>query len=140
MYRYPQRNIRIPRMKIWLDTTLQNQHDLHAECEDDDDCPKEFSLDPYDEALQNMDQLHIESLQKYLYTCTLQQTQTLYTQAYADEYILACCPTGSGRIVLLDGEAFTLLQCFKQATTLDYVIHHFSYLSTAQIEAATGYF
>jgi uncharacterized protein len=126
-------------MKIWLDTTLQNQHDLHAEC-DPKECPDTLLIDTYYEALQNMDHSCIESLQKYLYTCTLQQTQTLYTQAYADEYILAGCPTGSGQIFLLDSEAFALLQCFEQPTILNSVIHRLGYLSTAQVEAATNYF
>src|SRR5579859_2704610 len=104
-------------MKIWLDTTLQNQHDLHAEC-DPKDCPQEFAIDAYDHMLQNTNHLCIEYYQSYLYTCTLQHTEPLYTRAYSNEYTLACCPTGSGRIVLLDAEAFALLQCFQQPTTL----------------------
>ena len=124
-------------MRFWIDTTLQKQDKKQIECKD---CPSEFSIDSYDEALQNTNFSQTEALQQYLHTYTLQQAQTLYTQAYSDEYILACCPIGSGRIVLLDGEAFTLLQCFEQPTTLDCVIHRLSNLSTAQIEAATNYF
>lgn len=125
-------------MKIWLDTTLQNQHNLNAEC--DKDCQIELVIDAYDDTLQNMDHLHTEYLQDHLDTCMLHHAQPLYIQPYSDEYTLACCPTGSGRIVLLDVEASALLQRFEQPTTLDCVIRHLSYLSTAQIEAATSYF
>jgi len=125
-------------MKIWVDTTLQNRYDLNTECRECSDLA--FTIDAHSDTPQSTRHSSIEYLRKYLYTSTFQHAQTLYTRAYSDEYTLACCPTGSGRIVLLDADALALLQCFEQPVTLNSAIHRLSYLSTVQIEGATNYF
>src|SRR5215469_8321333 len=57
--------------------------------------------------------------------CPLELSNPLYTQGGFDEKWLVCNPTGSGRVAVLDAQAFMLLQQFRTAQTLMEVMQSF---------------
>ncbi|WP_220207212.1 radical SAM/SPASM domain-containing protein [Reticulibacter mediterranei] len=124
-------------MKLWLDMAPRNPGSID-QGHDCKDCPDDaFATELYTNLSRCTDHSQFEYLQKYLSMCTLQHAQPLFIQTFAKEYTLVCCTIGSGLIMLLDAEAFALLQCFQYPTTLSEVIQRLDYLSASQIEAAT---
>jgi uncharacterized protein len=104
-------------MKVWadFDTILRRS----AGPDDPNECGDEQA----ECSLTTRDQLFEEDMAgpaplECLPEGPLQQATSLYVQACSPEHWLACNPAGPGLVAVLDAEALTLLEGFRQPTTL----------------------
>ncbi|HZO74366.1 MAG TPA: radical SAM protein [Ktedonobacteraceae bacterium] len=119
-------------MKIWLDPALllyeyaiSNQGG-HPTSEPDCpvDCPKDDGPDDRAPELGRIDMHSIfpialtEVDRYYLHTRTFIRPQALHVQACGEDLWLACNPSESGKVVLMDAEAHALLESFRTPKTL----------------------
>jgi uncharacterized protein len=90
-------------MKVYIDFT---PHENFAnECASDCGSPTVYS-----DIVPPFPALH--TYYSFFFQQKLQQTKPLYTQLCSDSRWLVCCPTGTGRLAVLDEEAFALLERF----------------------------
>ena len=109
-------------MKIWFDKTsaYQPPGDEYADCT----CPAFYSRQTEGELFEDIQ------------TGLFEQSTPLYIRQYDNERWLACHPTGSGKIVVLDQPARFLLEQFQKPRTLFQVMQIVPGRSVETIERA----
>jgi uncharacterized protein len=138
-------------MKIWFDTKTQliGDHDVRNnrkaecdwECSGDCDCAirddyrTKCDWECADDCNEcSSSSLYLRNLAQDIQTITFQAKAFLKTKIYDDEHWLVCDSTGSGQVVVLDQQAFVLLNQFCRPTTLTKLIQHDQSISVNKLE------
>src|SRR5437763_670735 len=99
-------------MQIWFDTTQTDSPSFVGPDCDGGDCLPDSRVLSKLRLFSTSSQMTEDTIQ-HVSTLLLQQTIPLHIQKCAPGRWLACNPTGSGRIVVLDTEAKLLLEQFR---------------------------
>ena len=123
-------------MKIWLNTAPNLQF-VSDDC--NDDCPSDCNRGDFDNGTFLYNSSTRNSVQK-MYDCQLQQVVPLYIYPCDHERWLVCHPSGNGHIIVMDAEAFALLEQFYVPTTIHDVMQNRPAGSGTTVEAAVTLF
>ncbi len=124
-------------MKVWFDTIPTQQIVSYgSECQDDcdNDCPVTEEYPSF--IFHSITKEDVQNIR----TQVLQQISSLYFQECQDQRWLICDPVGTGRVVVVDEDAFALLEHFHTQTTLHQVIPKISMCSLVSIEKLVAVF
>ena len=132
-------------MRIWLDTTSKSRFagDDYNECKDcDTDCSGDcisWNDSTLDGNILLLTHHSSSTILQHIQTRTLRQAPSLYLLPCGNERWLVCQPTVSGRVVVVDKEALSLLEMFRVATTTRDIIQQSAW-SPISIEECVALF
>ena len=120
-------------MRIWSDTTptTRSTSDESRECRGGD-----CSRSTFDDG----DLLYTRTTAQNLYTDRFQQVTPLHIRVCGNEHWLVCHASDSGRVIVMDAQALTLLEQFRTPTTAHEIMQNMMVSSSAVIEAGIAFF